>query len=105
MSDRDKTWTSKFWKALRGQILTTAYHPQADGQSEWCGFLNGTGPLNVKFQVFNILKLQDLKIITSNPLSVQWFIRRYQISEIHHYKSFNYSKNIFFHQRVPKGAI
>jgi hypothetical protein len=39
ISDRDKTWTSKFWKALMERIgtqfhMTTAFHPQADGRSE-----------------------------------------------------------------------
>lgn len=39
LSDRDKTWTSKFWKALMAQIqidfhMSSAFHPQADGRSE-----------------------------------------------------------------------
>jgi transposase InsO family protein len=38
-SDRDKLFTSKFWKSLTDlmgieQRLTTAYHPQANGQTE-----------------------------------------------------------------------
>jgi hypothetical protein len=39
ISDRDKTWTSRFWKALMDKIgikfhMSTAFHPQADGRSE-----------------------------------------------------------------------
>jgi hypothetical protein len=39
ISDRDKTWTSHFWKSLMAKIavrfhMTTAFHPQADGRSE-----------------------------------------------------------------------
>ncbi|POW02060.1 hypothetical protein PSTT_12070 [Puccinia striiformis] len=39
LSDRDKTWTSHFWKALMAKVgthfhMTTAFHPQADGRSE-----------------------------------------------------------------------
>lgn len=39
ISDRDKIWTSTFWKILMKRTgtdfhLTTAFHPQADGQSE-----------------------------------------------------------------------
>ena len=39
ISDRDSRWTSSFWKELCKQMniqrsLTTAYHPQADGQTE-----------------------------------------------------------------------
>ena len=39
ISDRDKTWTSHFWKALMNKLginfhMTTAFHPQADGRSE-----------------------------------------------------------------------
>jgi transposase InsO family protein len=38
-SDRDKLFTSKFWQSLMDlmgieQRLTTAYHPQANGQTE-----------------------------------------------------------------------
>ena len=39
VSDRDSRWTSTFWKELCKQLntkrsLTTAYHPQVDGQTE-----------------------------------------------------------------------
>jgi hypothetical protein len=39
VSDRDKVFTSCFWKALFSSLntklaLTTVYHPQSDGQSE-----------------------------------------------------------------------
>ena len=39
ITDRDSRWTSTFWKEVCKQInnkrsLTTAYHPQADGQTE-----------------------------------------------------------------------
>jgi hypothetical protein len=39
LSDRDKTWTSHFWKALMEKLrvkfhMTTSFHPQADGRSE-----------------------------------------------------------------------
>lgn len=39
VTDRDKVFTSGFWKSLFQALniklaLTTAYHPQADGQSE-----------------------------------------------------------------------
>ncbi|PLW12767.1 hypothetical protein PCASD_25391 [Puccinia coronata f. sp. avenae] len=39
ISDRDKTWTSKFWKSLMDRLnikfhMTLAFHPQADGRSE-----------------------------------------------------------------------
>ena len=39
ISDRDARWTGAFWEYLTSligiqQLLTTAYHPQADGQTE-----------------------------------------------------------------------
>ena len=39
ITDRDSRWTSAFWEHLTfltgiTRSLTTAYHPQADGQSE-----------------------------------------------------------------------
>ncbi|PLW46921.1 hypothetical protein PCASD_08104 [Puccinia coronata f. sp. avenae] len=39
ISDRDKTWTSKFWKSLMDRLnikfhMTLAFHPQADGRSK-----------------------------------------------------------------------
>lgn len=39
ISDRDKAWTSKFWKALMAHLnirfhMSSAFHPQADGRSE-----------------------------------------------------------------------
>ena len=39
IADRDSKWTSDFWKEICEQLkikraLTTAYHPQADGQTE-----------------------------------------------------------------------
>ena len=39
ISDRDSRFTSKFWQSLQGALgtrldMSTAYHPQTDGQSE-----------------------------------------------------------------------
>ena len=39
VSDRDPRFTSRFWKSLQSELgsrldMSTAYHPQADGQSE-----------------------------------------------------------------------
>jgi transposase InsO family protein len=39
MSDRGSIWTSKFWQTLRGALgisaaMSTAYHPQSDGNTE-----------------------------------------------------------------------
>lgn len=39
ISDRDKTWTSRFWKSLMSKLsidfhMSLAFHPQADGHSE-----------------------------------------------------------------------
>ena len=39
ISDRDTQWRGNFWKEICDQmgmarLLTTAYHPQADGQTE-----------------------------------------------------------------------
>lgn len=39
ISDRDKLWTSNFWKSLMAQLgvyhkLSTAYHPETNGQTE-----------------------------------------------------------------------
>ena len=40
VSDRDPKFTSNFWQAFKKALgtkvhLSTAYHPQTDGQSEW----------------------------------------------------------------------
>jgi hypothetical protein len=39
ISNRNKTWTSKFWKSLMGKLqidfhMTSAFHPQANGRSK-----------------------------------------------------------------------
>lgn len=53
ISDRDRKWTSDFWKGVfqrqgTKQLLTTAYHPQADGQSERS---NQTVELALRFHI------------------------------------------------------
>ena len=40
VSDRDPLFTSRFWQSLQTALgtelsLSTAYHPQTDGQMEW----------------------------------------------------------------------
>jgi len=40
ITDRDKLFTSKFWETLTAELrikhkMSTAYHPQTNGQSEW----------------------------------------------------------------------
>jgi hypothetical protein len=40
LGDRDKIWSSKFWKCLMAKLgtvfhMTFSFHPQADGRSKW----------------------------------------------------------------------